>query len=163
MVGGGRLKVARIDKGKRRAVVLSIDEKIGIQRQNGVARMNFRHSDNAGVGQRHGRVPIFSHQLAQFADILVNAERHAKRPILNELKHRVLRFWETGEQMHRFGKHWFANQERRVELLDALGHPMMAPFGAVEKSSDRSVSTIAQAIASKAGEMAGIRSQIGNA
>ena len=63
----------------------SIEREIGIQCQDGVPFIDFSHSHNAHVGQRHRGVPIFAKQLAQRGGMLVDPDRNAERTILREL------------------------------------------------------------------------------
>jgi hypothetical protein len=42
---------ARIDKRKRKPAVFSVDREIGIQRQDGVPFMDFRHAYDASIGE----------------------------------------------------------------------------------------------------------------
>ena len=64
------LGLRRVDERQRRPAMLSIDQEIGVERQDGMPIMDFRHPDDAGVGQRHRRVPVFLDQFAQRADML---------------------------------------------------------------------------------------------
>ena len=110
------LPCRRVDERQRGSAVFSIDQEIGIQRQDGMPIMDFRHTNDACIGQRHRRVPVFLKQFAQCTDMLIDPECDAHRPILDELKNSVRRLWVTREQVHRFGEYRLADEERCVEL-----------------------------------------------
>ncbi len=117
--------------------MLSIDEEIGIERQDEMPTVDFRHANDAGVRQRHRRVPVFLHQSAQCAEMLLDLECNPKRAILDELQDCILRLRVTREQTHRFGEHRLADEERRVELVEALRDPAVAPLRPVEEGDQR--------------------------
>jgi hypothetical protein len=75
------LLCCRVDERQQRSAMFSIDQEIGIQRQDGVPIMDFRHANDACIRQRHRRVRIFPQQFAQCIDMLVDAECHVERPI----------------------------------------------------------------------------------
>ncbi len=118
--------------------MLSIDQKIGIQCQDGMPIMDFSHSHNTCIGKRHRRVSIFLKQLAQRTDMVIDLKRDAERAILEELKQGVLRPRVPREQVHRLREHRFTYEERRFEVLDALGDPNVVLLRPVEKSDERS-------------------------
>ena len=66
--------------------VFPIDQEIGIQRQDRVPFMDFCHSDNACVRQRHGCVPVFVQQAPQFVGVLPDVESDLNRSVPKEIK-----------------------------------------------------------------------------
>src|ERR1700737_631024 len=70
--------------------------------------------------------------------MLGDLERNAERPVLEQLENGVLRPRVTCKQIHRLSEHRFTDEERRIELLDALGGPAVVLFRPVEKSDERS-------------------------
>jgi hypothetical protein len=61
-----------VDERQRRSAMFSIDQEIGIQRQDGMPIMDFGHANDACIGQRHRRVPVFLKQFAQIIDVLID-------------------------------------------------------------------------------------------
>ena len=128
----------REDERQRRSAMFSIDQEIGVQRQDGMPIMDFRHTNDACIGERHRRVPVFLQQLAQRADMLIDPECDAQRSMLDKLQDGNRRLWVTREQVHRFGEHRLTDEERRIELLEALRDPAVVLFRPVEKRDQRS-------------------------
>src|SRR5262249_23644492 len=60
------------------------------------------------------------------------------RPIPDELQDDILGLWVTRKQVHRFGEHRLADEERRVEFVEAFCDPMVVLFRPVEKRDQRS-------------------------
>src|SRR5262245_38265012 len=70
--------------------------------------------------------------------MLLDPERDTKRTIVNELEDDVLCLRIAREQVHRLRQHRLANEERRLELLDALGNPIVMLLRPVEEGDERS-------------------------
>ena len=115
-----------------------INREIGIQCQHRMIFMNFGHADNASIGQRHWRIPIFPRQPVQRAGMLLQSKRNGERTILEKAKQRILGLRKTREQIDRFGKHRLADKKRRVQRLDTRGSPKMMSFRSIEKRDERS-------------------------
>jgi hypothetical protein len=75
---------------ERDSAMFAIDREIGIERQHGMPRVDLGHSHDTGVSERHRFVRIFLMQLQQSRDMLLNAERDAKRSILEKSEQCVL-------------------------------------------------------------------------
>jgi hypothetical protein len=75
----------RVDERQRRSAMFSIDQEIGIQRQDGMTIMDFRHTNDACIGQGHRRIPVFLKQFAQCTDMLIDPECDAQRPVSDKL------------------------------------------------------------------------------
>src|SRR5579872_78906 len=118
--------------------MFSINREIGIERQDEMSIIVFRHADDARVGQRHRNVSIFVKQLAQFHDMLVDPKRDVERAIFDERQHGVLCLVKAREQEHRLREHRLTDEKRRVELLDALSDPAVVTFRSIEKGDQRS-------------------------
>lgn len=80
-----------MDDPKRCAAVLPADQEIRIQSQGGVPIMNFGHPYDAGIGERHRRVPIFLQQLAKLGEMLFDAKRNAECTVREEIEKNLLR------------------------------------------------------------------------
>ena len=118
--------------------MLSIDCEIGIQGRDDIIFKGFGHANDTGAGQRHWRVPVFSHQRMERLDVVFEPERQFKGSILAKSKQRILGSWEASEKIDRFGEHRLANNQRRVKLLDVLRGPMVEAFRSIEKGDERS-------------------------
>ena len=108
--------------------MLPVNREVGIQRQDTMIVLDFRHADDTGVGQRHWGISVFSQQTVHRADMLLQPERQGQRAILQQIEQRVLRPWKSREQVIRFRQHGLANKQRRVELLYLTGGPPMIAF-----------------------------------
>ena len=91
-------------------LVLSINQKVGIQCQNSMPVMNFRHPNNAGVCQRHRNVFVLPKKLADLCDLLLNLESDAKRAVLDELQEANLYVRITLKSEQRFHDHWLTSE-----------------------------------------------------
>ena len=100
--------------------------------------MDFRHSNNASIRERHRCVSIFVEQFAQVPEMLVDTKRKTQSPILDKLQQGILSFRVTGEQIHRFSEDRLTNEQGSVELLETLRDPIVKLLGAVKKSDQRS-------------------------
>ena len=118
--------------------MLSIYQKVGIQRQNKMLIIDFRHTDDARIGQRHWNVTVFPEKLMQRIDMLVDPECQTKCAVRDESEQGVLRSGITREQIHRLGQHWFADEERCIKFVDAVRDPSVMLFRSIEKSDERS-------------------------
>ena len=58
--------------------------------------MDFGHTNEARIGERHRRVPVFLHQPAQCVDMLLDPQRNLERAILQKLEQGVLRLRIVG-------------------------------------------------------------------
>lgn len=66
--------------------------------------------------------------------MLINPECEAQRPISDKLQECVLCPWVTPKQVHRFGEHRLANEERSVEFVESFGDPTVVSFRPIKKS-----------------------------
>jgi hypothetical protein len=73
-------------------------------------------------------------QLVQGRNVLIDAECDAERPIFEEFEQCILPFRKPCEQMHRFGHHRFADEKRRLQLLDLFNNPAVILFCPIEES-----------------------------
>ena len=70
--------------------------------------------------------------------MVIHAKRHHERAIPQQPKQCVLRPWEAREQIHRLREYRLADEERRVQFLDAGGSPEMMSLRPIEESDKRS-------------------------
>src|SRR5581483_4521752 len=70
--------------------------------------------------------------------MLLDAKGDVERAIFDERQHGVLCLAIAREQEHRLREHRLAHEERRVELIDALGDPAVVTFCPIEKGDQRS-------------------------
>src|SRR5438105_5037151 len=135
-----------MDQRQRRAAMFAIYRKIGIEREDGLSVVDFRHSHDAGVGNRHWPITIFLMQLAQCRDVLLDAEAESERALLQQPEKAILPCGKTGEQMHCFREHRLANEQWSREFLDALGNPAMMSFRRSKNATSGPASTMAVCI-----------------
>ncbi len=77
--------------------MFSIDRKIGIKRQHCVLLMNFGHSDDTRIGQRHRSVTILLMQFTKGDDMFINIECYFERTIFKQSEQCILRPSKTGQ------------------------------------------------------------------
>ena len=76
----------RVNERQGDPAVLTIDQKIGIERQHRVTLVHLGHPYDASVGERHRSIPILMMQLAQSCDMFVDLERDSKRAVFEKCK-----------------------------------------------------------------------------
>src|SRR5262250_2356528 len=69
----------------------TINQEVGIQRQNGVPLVNLGHPHNARIGKRHRDVLVLLKQPAQLADVLINPEGNAECAVVDKVEDGALR------------------------------------------------------------------------
>src|SRR5262245_20432323 len=70
--------------------------------------------------------------------MLFDPKGDAERTILEEFEQGIPRLWVTRKQIHCLREHRFTDEQGRVEVLDALGDPVVVLFRPIEKSDERS-------------------------
>jgi hypothetical protein len=75
-----------MNEDERDATMFAVDNKIGIERPNGVLLVDFGHPHDTCISERHRSVSIFFMQLRQSANVFLDAERDPERAIFEKLK-----------------------------------------------------------------------------
>ena len=84
-----------MDERQGRSAAFAVDGEVGVERQGGVAVVEFGHADEAGVGQRHRRVAVFLDEGSQFGEVVFDSERYGERAVLDDFQKLVLGLLES--------------------------------------------------------------------
>ena len=117
--------------------MFSVDHEIGVHSHDGMIFMEFSHTNDTGIGQRHRRILIFSQQPVYRADVVFQPKSQHDGAIREKTEQCILGFWEAREQVHHFGQHSLTDQKWRIEAVDPLSDPAMIVFRSIEEGNKR--------------------------
>ncbi len=111
----------------------AVNAKIGIQSEYSCVSVLFRESNQAGICQRHGPVPIPAHQRPYVRLLLPQRERDANCASLQQSKQSIRFAMLPFEEEGCLSKDRLACQQRRVHALPLLDNPCMVSESAGEE------------------------------
>lgn len=117
--------------------MLAIDGEIRIERQDGVSLVDFRHTHDAGIRERHRSVAIFLVELSQGRQVFFDAESDGKSALFEQRQQCVLAGWEGRKQIHRFRQYGLAQKQRSIQLVDMSDCPSVMSLGAIQECDKR--------------------------
>lgn len=101
----------------------SINEEIAIRGPDLGFGQDFRHADQAGIGEIHGGIRIFIEKFPDCHSLLLEIERGADQSIPMPEGEGFAGGWDFPEQVHGFGNHCLAGDERWGKLFEAFHRP----------------------------------------
>lgn len=133
----GSNSLPRGEDGYDRSGVAAIGLEIRIRGPNPRIRVNFRHSDHAGVGEIHGSIRVFVEEFPDCGSLLLEIERTSEQAIAVPDGERFEGSGQFPEQVHGFRQNGLAGEEGRAKLLEALQRPFVVDIRAIQQSHQR--------------------------
>ena len=96
------------DQGQGLSVILAIEAKIAVECPYACRGMQFRHPDQASIGERHRPVPVPPHQIAHRPVLSVEIEFGAQKPRIDKPEQNVSSVAATFDQKQSLGNHGVA-------------------------------------------------------
>ena len=133
-----RLTLRGHNERQRFAAMFAKDREMRIQGADVVPIEQFRHPNNAGIGERHRRIPVLFAEPAHSLEMIVQLKSDLQRAVFQQAQQRILCGRQWGEQKHGLRQDRLTYQQRCVEITHLINRPSVMPVASIQIRQQRS-------------------------
>lgn len=100
--------------------------------------VQLRQPNETGVGERHGDILVFLHQILQRSDMALHAQRNGNDFAPDHLEDGLPAFGQIARKMTGFCQHGFTGQQRRFNFRGLSFRPLVKTITAIDAGDERS-------------------------
>jgi hypothetical protein len=119
------------------AAIAPIDPEVAIESEDDTLLIEFGHSDQASIGQRHRHVGELLHQRAERVDLRHDVKVGSDDSSRDEFQDSTRPAVRVLQQKARLREHRIAGEERRLEGVHDFACPSVVVLAAVEQCDER--------------------------
>ena len=127
----------RTDQRKRLPLVAAIDAEVGVEGEDRDFGPEFRHADEAGVGEGHGDAGVADHEFVQQRVMVAHAEGQFQAPVGQPAFDAVFRLGDVLREKVNLGQDGFAGQHFGRQPAAFAHRPRVIPVITIENGDER--------------------------